>query len=168
MQTGDLRNIEKLLEVHDMDVQRGTVGLGAQAFSDVYYDGLMVIMYDPSIGVSDPGADTKMIWDQCLVDAPKPHREKFCRSVFGEYKPGVNKCIKLYNYCDTCCEQVIHKLEKILNFSCFRGCIRESKAVAKRIMEEKIAEKEAMDQLLGVWKPEVGEKVDYKPKELGK
>jgi hypothetical protein len=31
-------------------------------------------------------------------------------------------------------------MERIPNFQCWRGCIKESKAAAKRIMEEKLAE----------------------------
>jgi hypothetical protein len=63
----------------------------------------MVHMYDPALGISDPGADKKRVWDSCLVEATKGKRKKFCKTVYGAYKPGVEKCIKLYNYCDTCC-----------------------------------------------------------------
>jgi len=36
-----------------------------------------------------------------------------------------------------------------LNFSCWRGCIKESKDAAKRSLEAKIAEAEEMAALLG-------------------
>lgn len=42
LQIGDMRNIEKLMDVHDMDVQRGTVGIGTEKFTDVWFDGLSV------------------------------------------------------------------------------------------------------------------------------
>jgi len=35
-------------------------------------------------------------------------------------------------------------MEKVLNFACWRGCIRESKEAAKRILEAKIAEAEML------------------------
>lgn len=46
-----------------MDVQRGTVGIATNNFADVYFDGLSVKRYDPAIGVSEPGADKRRVWD---------------------------------------------------------------------------------------------------------
>lgn len=54
-----------------------------------------------------------------------------------------------------------------MNYACWKGCIRENKATAKRKMEEAIAEAEMMAALLGLWRPKEGDKCDYKPKELG-
>lgn len=48
---------------------------------------------------------------------------------------------------------MVPKLEKILNFSCWRGCIKESKESAKRSLEAKIQEAEMMAALLGLWRP---------------
>lgn len=67
----------------------------------------MVTMYDPSLGISEPGADKKRVWDNCLIEANKGHRKKFCKGIYGAYLPGVEKCTKLYNYCDTCCNQAV-------------------------------------------------------------
>jgi len=37
-----MRNVEKIIDTTDIDIQRGTVGVGSNDFSDVYYDGLSV------------------------------------------------------------------------------------------------------------------------------
>lgn len=153
--------------MNDLDVQRGTVGIATQTFSDVYFDGLSVQAYNPVLGVTDPGADKRRIWDQCLLEASKAHRKKFCKGIYGVYTAGVEKCTKLYNYCEQCCDQVIPRLERVLNFACWRGCIKESKDAAKRLLEQKIAEAELMAALLGLWRPKEGDKCDYKPKLLG-
>jgi len=129
----------------------------------VYFDGISVSAYNPALGVSEPGANRRRVWDQCLVEASKAHRKKFCKSIYGVYQAGIDKCIKLYNYCEQCCDQVVPKIEKILNFACWRGCIRESKEAAKRVLEAKIAEAEMMAALLGLWRPKQGDKCDYKP-----
>jgi hypothetical protein len=42
-------------------------------------------MYDPSLGISDPGADKKRVWDSCLIEANKAHRKKFCHGIYGAY-----------------------------------------------------------------------------------
>jgi len=62
------------METTDPDVQRGTVGIATNDFDGAYFDGLAVTMYDPAIGVSDPGADKKRVWDACLIEATKGHR----------------------------------------------------------------------------------------------
>jgi len=51
-----------------------------------------------------------------------------------------------------------------LNFQCYKGCIRESKASAKRLAEQKKIEAEQLAALMGLWRPKEGDKCDYKPK----
>jgi len=51
------------MNINDLDVQRGTVGFGTNAFADVFFDGVAVKAYIPAIGVSDPGADKRRVWD---------------------------------------------------------------------------------------------------------
>lgn len=79
------------------------------------------------------------------------------------YTAGVKKCSKLYNYCEQCCDQVIPKQERILNYACWVGCINESKSSAKRAAEAKLAEAELMAQLAGAYVPVQGDKIDFKP-----
>jgi len=100
--------------------------------------------YNRELGISDPTASRRRVWDQCLVEASKQHREKFCKGIYGVYKAGIIKCKKLYNYCEQCCDQVIPKLERVLNYACWRGCIDESKAAGKRAAEAKLAEAELL------------------------
>lgn len=88
------------MNINDLDVQRGTVGFGTNAFADVFFDGVAVKAYIPAIGVSEPGADKRRVWDQCLTEATKAKRKKFCKGVYGAYQAGIDKCTKLYNYCE--------------------------------------------------------------------
>lgn len=127
--------------------------MGTDNFSSVYFDALAVQYYDPQLGLSDVGANSDRIWDTCLIETTKKKREKFCKDIYGKFQEGVDKCIKLYNYCDQCCDTVIHPLETILNFACFRGCIREAKAANVRVMEKKIADAELLAALRGNWNP---------------
>jgi len=104
MQTGNLRNIERIFNVEDAAVQRGTVAIATNEFNGIYFDGISVSHYDTDIGISDPTASKKRVWDQCLVEASKLHRQKFCKGIYGVYAAGVKKCSKLYNYCEQCCD----------------------------------------------------------------
>lgn len=79
------------------------------------------------------------------------------------YKAGIIKCKKLYNYCEQCCDQVIPKLEKVLNYACWRGCIDEAKAAGKREAEVRLAEAQLLAELAGDYIPEEGDNVDFKP-----
>jgi hypothetical protein len=37
----------------------------------VYFDGIAVEHYDHELGISDPTASRRRVWDQCLTDASK-------------------------------------------------------------------------------------------------
>lgn len=68
------------------------------------------------LGISDPGANKKRTWDQCLIEAPKSKRNKFCKKIYGVFLEGVERCTKLYNYCDECCNEAVDERETIYNF----------------------------------------------------
>lgn len=59
MQTGNLRNIERIFNVEDAAVQRGTVAIATNEFNGIYFDGISVSHYDTDIGISDPTASKK-------------------------------------------------------------------------------------------------------------
>jgi hypothetical protein len=61
------------------------------------------------------------------------------------YKAGIIKCKKLYNYCEQCCDQVIPKLEKVLNYACWRGCIDEAKVIKNLYFRLPVNEKLKLD-----------------------
>lgn len=84
-----MRNIDKLFELNDEEIQRGTVGFGTQGFNDVYFDGATVEFYSPETGLDEIGADKRRVWDQCLTESTKAKRLKFCKTIFGIYEEGI-------------------------------------------------------------------------------
>lgn len=54
----------------------------------------------------------------------KGERMNFCRSVYGGYEEGVVRCENLYNYCDVCCNKIIPSIENILNYNCYKACLK--------------------------------------------
>ena len=78
-QTGNLRNIQILMNVTDGDLQRGTIGVGTQGNAGAFFDGIEVKSVDSRSKLSE-----QRIWDQCLA-ANEGHRKKFCKSIFGSF-----------------------------------------------------------------------------------
>ena len=78
-QTGNLRNIELLINATDSDLQRGTVGVGTQGNPGAFFDGIEVTQVDFKVKQSE-----QRIWDQCLA-ANEAHRKKFCKNIFGSF-----------------------------------------------------------------------------------
>ena len=84
-QTGNLRNVELLLNVTDNDLQRGTVGVGTQGNAGAFFDGIEVKSVHNNNRVYE-----QRIWDQCLA-ANEPHRKKFCKSIYGSFSVNLIK-----------------------------------------------------------------------------
>jgi hypothetical protein len=87
--------------------------------------------------------------------------------MYGSYTEGITECMKTHNFCEQCCDGVIPRLENILNYACWRGCVKEAKSFVLKQNEEKLAQQELLATLSGGWQPKVGDKGDYKPNALG-
>ena len=127
------------MEVKDEDNQKGTVGLATDGDAQVSFDGVEVTAYEKLTGVFDKYNDYKPNWDICLQGTTTAARKKFCKKLFGTFLPGLEKCVHLYNYCNTCCDYTIPKILNIYNFACYRQCINEAKALERRKNQEKLA-----------------------------
>lgn len=131
-QTGQLRNLQQVIEVKDEDNQKGTVGVATEGDAQVSFDGIEVVAYEKLVGVVDKFKDYKPNWDVCLQGTTVPARKKFCKKLYGTFKAGLEKCVHLYNFCNTCCDYVLPKILNIYNFACYRQCINEAKALERR------------------------------------
>lgn len=58
-------------------------------------------------------------------------------------------------------------MEHILNYACWKGCIKESYAYQQRKEEQLLAEFEFKESLKALWRPTINEPIDFKPKSLG-
>lgn len=84
-QTGQLRNVELVINTTDSDIQRGSVGFGTQGNAGAYFDGVEVREINGKENQKE-----QRIWDQCLA-ANEAHRKKFCKSLFGSFSVKLNK-----------------------------------------------------------------------------
>jgi len=67
----------------------------------------------------------------------------------------INQCTEIHRYCKSRCDEHIPYVENILNFSCFRDCVRFSNSLEAKVIEFK--------RKLVKWGPKKNDKCDYKP-----
>ena len=109
-----------VIEATDEENQKGTVGIATDGDAQVSFDGIEVGKYDKLVGVFDKFKDIKPNWDICLQGTTSAARKKFCKKLYGTFQAGLDKCIHLYNFCNTCCDFVIPKILNLYNFACYR------------------------------------------------
>lgn len=125
VQKGALRELELIFNATDSDNQIGSVGFAAQGNSEVFFDGVETKEYDPKFGIFNKKTKESRVWDQCLTGGEEEgHRKKFCKGIYGSYTEGRKRCEDLHNFCEICCDRTIPKEENILNYACWRGCVR--------------------------------------------
>lgn len=124
IQKGFFRNTELLFKIKDNDVQRGTVGMAANGNNDIFFDGVDVHHFDTKFGVFGKGEKEVRIWDNCLNGGNEGHIKKYCKGVYNSYTEGRRRCEILHNYCEICCDKTIPKLENVVNYGCWKGCVK--------------------------------------------
>lgn len=124
VQKGSLRNMQMIFNVSDNDVQRGSVGFATQGNHEIYFDGIEVHEYDLKYGVFTKQNKEQRVWDNCLSSGDEGHRKKYCKNIYGSYTEGRRRCEEIHNFCEICCDRTIQKLENILNYACWKGCVK--------------------------------------------
>lgn len=162
LQIGELRNNQLLFETADNDIQRGALGVATDGNDDFYANGIFIDNYEMSQDKmkAKAGSDT-VSFEVLLRENTVSHRQKYCKSSYPHDQEGFLSCKEFHTYCKTRCNEQIHKRENILNYSCYRSCVKDS------LLKEKIANMQ-MNEEIGfglngdVWTPKEKEKCDYK------
>lgn len=104
-------------------------------------------------------------YETILIENTPIHRHKYCKSLFDNDTKKINNCKEFHNYCRNKCNDEIHKRETVLNYNCYKSCVKDS------IQKNKLANMNSND--IGstmnpkVWSPKEKQKCDYKPDDLG-
>lgn len=167
IQIGDLRNNQVVFTVNDNDIQRGSLGIGSDGNDDFYIDGIYIDNYEANKGgaYTQSGTDVRN-FDNIKKENTKNHRNKYCKSLYMGQTDKMMKCRDFHKYCYLRCDEVVHKRENILLYTCYKGCVNDS------LMKEKM-ENLAMNDEVGyglnnnIWSPKEKDKCDYKPDEAG-
>lgn len=167
LQIGDLRNNQQIFEVVDNDIQRGSLGIGSDGNDHFYVNGIYIDNYEAGsdqLGTK-AGTDNRS-FELILRENTPTHRAKYCKSLFGSNREELIKCREFHQYCEYRCNDMIHKRENILNFSCKRACVKDS------LLKEKLENMQMNEEVSyglnsGVWTPKESQKCDFKPDDLG-
>ncbi len=94
------------------------------------------------------------------------HRQKYCKSLFDSDTKKINSCKEFHNYCRIKCNDEVHKRENVLNYNCYKSCVKDS------IQKNKLSNMMSGNDIgfamkPKVWVPKEKQKCDYKPDDLG-
>ena len=166
MQTANIIEHKQIFETTLKNIHRGTIGFATKGKllslikignENFLVTGISIDKYE--INKNNFAGDTnKFTWKSILNQASLPARRIYCTEMFIGLEMQINRCIRPHIYCKYKCDSLINRIENILNYACFVGCIRQTK-IEKAI--EAPAEKVQNNFL--TWVPKRGEKCDYQP-----
>jgi len=91
-----------------------------------------------------------------LGSTSKNSQVQFCKELFLDDLFQISRCRRPHIYCRYRCDEAIPTKENIINFHCWRDCV-------KKINSERVlVPKEKPELKSFVWTPEIGSKCDYK------
>jgi len=125
LKIGKLRNIQEIFSVKDNDLQRGSLGLATNGNDDFYVSSIYIDHYVPS-KKNTTELDDKRTFLTILKENTAEHRQKFCKSKYANNKKKFKFCREFHNYCKLKCDDYIHARENILNYNCYKGCVKNS------------------------------------------
>jgi len=161
LKIGKLRNIQEIFNVNDNDLQRGSLGLATNGNDEFYVTSIFIDNYIKSKKNTTEMND-KRKFDFVLKENTENHRTKFCKSRFDNDLKEATSCKEFHNFCKIQCDENVHARENILNYFCFKSCVRDS------LLKMKIKNMQMGDQVsLGlnpaIWSPKEKEKCDFRP-----
>lgn len=91
------------------------------------FDGLTT--EEPNEIFVEKGSDyeKKYSYGMCTGGDKESKRKKFCEAFYGGFTAGVKRCTELHAFCKTCCNKAFNPLENIINFACYKNCIKLAK-----------------------------------------
>ena len=164
LQIGDLRNIMTIISQKDNDLQRGGLGIATNGNNEFYISSIFIDDYKLKKSFDESFWD-KRTFDTILKENTNMHRAKFCKSKFKDDMLKVLSCKEFHNYCKNKCNDLIHERENILNYNCYKRCVKDS------ILKLKIDNMQLTDDVVksinsSLWMPIEKEKCDFRPDDL--
>ncbi len=164
LQIGELRNIQTLFTVKDNDLQRGGLGVATNGNDDFYISSIFIDNYQRNEGDSSKLID-KRSFDKIIKENSSVHRKKFCKSKYESDTAKYQKCKEFHNYCRVMCDEVVHARENVLNYNCYKSCVRDS-LLKEKMKNTNFAAEVSKASNPSLWIPKDKEKCDYRPDEL--
>ncbi len=153
IQTDNIRENKPLFEHRLEQLRRGTIGFASNGNNDFYVSRIAV---DDFIEHTSKKLNEKnrRSWVDLLRHTEPKSNKMYCTNLFGSKSNDIAKCLIPTNLCKYKCDEHIPTTENILNFNCYRDCLKK---IANQNNQVKIEKKS--------WIPKVGEKIDFRPNE---
>jgi len=132
-------------------ISRGTIAFATNGNNQFYINGIEIDDYIPHSG-NKINPKNKRTWIELLKKTDDKSKKKFCQETYS-VKNEIRRCVEPQFYCRLKCDEQIPTIENILNFNCFRDCVKKIKANHNDFNVQKTP-----------WAPKLGEKIDFLPK----
>ena len=165
LQVGDIRNEVVLFEVIDNDLQKGTVGIATEGNDNFFAERIYLNNYDARKSHFNIYFEQRS-FEIILRENSPQHRQKYCKSNYEGNLDNIIKCREFHNFCKERCDNEVHSRENILNFNCYRACVKDA-LMREEMKNRTLTERISKVMMPESWMPKEREKCDYKPDNLG-
>jgi len=165
LQIGDIRNEQVIFEVIDNDLQKGTVGIATEGNDNFFAERIFLNNYDARKSHFNIYFEQRS-FEIILRENSVQHRQKYCKSNYDGNLENIINCKEFHNFCRERCNNEVHSRENILNFNCYRMCVKDA-IMRTELKNRKLTERISKIMVPEAWAPKEREKCDFKPDNMG-
>jgi hypothetical protein len=139
------------------ELQRGSFGIASNGNNNVYFSGVSVEDYKPGqIGKTLGNISKIRTFEEMIKKTHSRDIKSFCGEVYLKPSRDFDRCKQPHSFCQTKCDSLVpYVQEGIINFRCFRDCV-------KAVNNNNLGKLEITQPNItsGKWEPVEGEKID--------
>ena len=129
---GNARSYENVIYVKDnnnSDLQRGRIGIGVDGNDDVYINNIYISDYNETTTVHENknnNNNNMYVFDSVMKYNTLKTKDKYCKALYERQGINVAECKQTHKYCALRCNELVHKRENILHYTCYKSCIQDT------------------------------------------
>ena len=150
VQSDKMRENKPVFSQEMPELSRGTIGFATNGNDDFFLSGIQVDDWVPNRS-DKMNNKNKRTWSEILKKTSSKDRKRVCMETFSVNRSEFQRCKLPHTFCKLRCDNHIPSEENLLNFNCFRDCVRK---VSQEDMDVgKLLETE--------YNPKEGENIDF-------
>jgi hypothetical protein len=124
IQSHKMREQKLIFEEELTELSRGTIGFATNGNDDFYLSGIQVD--DWMANRSDKlNFKNKRTWSEVLKKTSSKDRKRICQETYTTSRSNFGRCLLPHTFCKLRCDNLIPSEENIINFNCFKDCVRK-------------------------------------------
>ena len=125
---GNARSYDNVIYVKDNnnDLQRGRIGVGVDGNDDVYMNNIYISDYNGTVYERKDKGNNKYTFDTVMKYNTLKTKDKYCKALHERQGINVSECKDMHKYCALRCNELVHKRENILHYTCYKSCIEDT------------------------------------------